>query len=658
MKSAVFFIIFINLLGCFKASPLHKNPLDNSFTSFLLGYLGTFISVTATVFAGSGSAESVDGKGTSASFNSPTGITYIPGENVYYVIEAGNVIRKVDMDANVTTVSGSLDYPCDSCSTLNTPKGIAFDSSGNMYIADSGNNLIRKVSSNGSVSTFAGSGTEGTVDGTGTAAQFSRPTDIVIDTNDNLFVRQGGLENSSSGGSNCSIRKITSVGVVTTFVGSGTCGTLDGTGIGANIENYQGGMVIDSSNNIFLAHFSKIRKITSSGVVTTVAGGGSGDGNGTSAGFGYITALTMDSSQNLYVIDSVTSSYKIRKITTSYDVTTLVTFNYNSSGCVPSYSEVSISNLCYVSSIVGLSVSLDPNVFYMNYGSYSAKINLSTKRAQLLATNYSSSLSPFASSRLYSYNDKLYFIDYSSHYIYDYNNGIPITIAGVKANPGSKNSGLNFSEYGIELTDLSRTYDGKIIYKSSSSGYSLSSNKFVTSNYGYQDTDSKGNYYYTSGNTIRKIDLKGSDSLFAGSTSGGSEDGTTQTAQFLSPNAVIPNSDDTLFVLELSSNRYRLISTNGYVTTNSTSSNVPIYFYSGYTLLKYKDNKNNIYFIPYNSNSIPSTTNILSPMNRFTTVKVDTIVVGGMSSLNPREIDSDNNMLFLVNNKIYRAALP
>ena len=112
------------------------------------------------------------------------------------------------------------------------------------------------------VSTIAGSGNQQTTDGTGITASFNRPNGIVKDSNGNLFVAE---ENGFV------IRKIAPNGVVTTFAGNGTNGFLDATGTAAIFANL-GALAIDNQNNIYVGDFgnSRIRKITPSGVVTTL----------------------------------------------------------------------------------------------------------------------------------------------------------------------------------------------------------------------------------------------------------------------------------------------------------------------------------------------------------------------------------------------------
>ncbi|SVC45079.1 uncharacterized protein METZ01_LOCUS297933, partial [marine metagenome] len=250
--------------------------------------------VTVTTFAGSGTSGIANGTGTAASFYSPSGLA-MDGSGNLFVAELGNdLIRKITPSGVVTTFAGTegANETADGTGTAASfygPSDLAFDSNGNLFVVGFYSHLIRKITPAGVVTTFAGSGSEGSANGTGTEASFYYPWGIAIDSNDNLFIGEY---------SNNLIRKITPSGVVTTFAGSGTSGSADGIGTAASLSGPVG-LSFDSDGNLFVVEFvgEKIRRITPSGSVTIFAGSGSKgstDGTGTDASFDYPIGITID----------------------------------------------------------------------------------------------------------------------------------------------------------------------------------------------------------------------------------------------------------------------------------------------------------------------------------------------------------------------------
>jgi len=271
-----------------------------------------------TTLAGSGGLGSEDGTGTAASFWNPTGVAVDNSGNVYVADDNSHIISKITPAGVVTTLAGGgggnpnsrqgSEDGTGAAATFNYPSGVAVDSSRNVYVADRANNKIRKITPDGVVTTLAGSGVAGSEDGTGTAASFSYPSGVAVDISGNVYVADG---------SNNKIRKITSDGVVTTLAGSARKGSRDGT---AASFNYPQGVAVDGIGNVYVADGSnhKIRKVTPAGLVTTLAGSGvsgSEDGTGTSASFDYPAGVAVDSIGNVYVADR--GNNLIRKITIS-----------------------------------------------------------------------------------------------------------------------------------------------------------------------------------------------------------------------------------------------------------------------------------------------------------------------------------------------------
>ncbi len=263
-----------------------------------------------TTFAGSGIAGFADGTGTAASFNNPWGIATDAAGNVYVADQGNNRIRKITPGGVVTTLAGSTYGYADGTGTaakFSFPVGVATDASGNVYVADELSHRIRKITPSGVVTTLAGSGTAGFADGTGAAASFNNPYGVATDATGNVYVADD---------SNNRIRKITPSGVVTTLAGSGTPGFADGTGTAASF-NDPVGVSLDAAGNVYVADYTnnRIRKITPTGVVTTLAGNNSGepyDGIGTGASFSNPYSVAADASGNLYVSDF--NNNRIRKI--------------------------------------------------------------------------------------------------------------------------------------------------------------------------------------------------------------------------------------------------------------------------------------------------------------------------------------------------------
>jgi len=262
-----------------------------------------------TTLAGSGAASELDGTGAGATFNGPDGLAYDGAGNLYVADANGNKIRKIVIATGVVTTiagtgaAGHLNGATALTSTFNAPDGLAIDASGNLFIADFSNNSIREISAGGVVSTLAGGGVSGTQSGssggTGTAALFNQPIDLVADGSGNLFVADYG---------NNTIRQIViSTGVVTTFAGSGSATFADGTGTAASFSA-PASICTDASGNFIVAdqNNERVRLISPAGVVTTIAGSGTRaetNGVGTAAAFYFPVAIAVDASGNCYVGD-------------------------------------------------------------------------------------------------------------------------------------------------------------------------------------------------------------------------------------------------------------------------------------------------------------------------------------------------------------------
>ena len=265
-----------------------------------------------TTVAGAGQKGHEDGSVDVASFNWPTGVT-VAGNGVVYVADfSNNTIRKIEPGGEVTTLAGSgrqgLKDGKGAQALFHGPDNIVADREGNIFVADADNFSIRKVSPDGTVTTVAGSGTAGYRDGKALEAMFGYPTGIAVDAEGNLYVADRRTH---------TVRKITTKGIVVTIAGNGQAGYADGSGMASHLKEpisvavTKDGTVYvaDSGNNV-------IRQIAPDGTITTLAGArtpGYRDGSGKDARFNWPTGITVDPSGNIYVCDS--HNNRIRRVT-------------------------------------------------------------------------------------------------------------------------------------------------------------------------------------------------------------------------------------------------------------------------------------------------------------------------------------------------------
>ena len=219
---------------------------------------------------------------------------------------------------DISTVAGtgtagvSGDGGAATSAKLNFPIGVAVDSSGNIFIADSQNHRIRKVDTSGNLSTVAGTTIGFSGDGgAATSAQLFPPLSVAVDTSGNLFIADRG---------NNPIRKVDTSGNISTVAGSGTGGAFSGDGGLATSArlNFPTGVAVDASGNLFIADRSndRIRKVDTSGNISTVAG------TGLSSVLQEPQGVAVDPSGNIFIAD--TSNHRIRKVDTSGNISTVV----------------------------------------------------------------------------------------------------------------------------------------------------------------------------------------------------------------------------------------------------------------------------------------------------------------------------------------------
>jgi sugar lactone lactonase YvrE len=277
---------------------------------------------------GAGSYSGDGGAATNAGMNEVVGVALDAGGNLFVCDFNNNRIREVSTNGVITTVAGngikgySGDGGAATNASLNNPNDVAIDGSGNLFIADWGNQRIRKVNTNGTITLFAGNGANGYTGngGPATNASLSYPVGVATDASGNLFIADAG---------NAVIRKVNTNGIITTFAGNGTAGYSGDGGPATSAElNVGAGVAVDASGNLFIAdvYNNRVRKVSTNGIITTVAGNGkpgyAGDGgSATAARLWYPYGVGVDALGDLFIAEEFNE--RVRKVGTNGIITTV-----------------------------------------------------------------------------------------------------------------------------------------------------------------------------------------------------------------------------------------------------------------------------------------------------------------------------------------------
>jgi sugar lactone lactonase YvrE len=222
--------------------------------------------------------------------------------------------------------NGTASYPGDggwsTAAGLSQPYGVAFDASGNAYVTDASLHAIRRISPAGVITTVAGTGTAGFAGdgGPATAAQLNTPVRTAVTADGTLYVADSG---------NHRIRKISPTGTISTVVGTGTAGFAgDGGPATAARLNRPFDVAVDSAGTLFIADQAnnRVRKVTSAGTISTVAGNGgvgySGDGGpAISARLDTPYSVALSPSGTMYIADL--NNERIRAVDTAGTISTI-----------------------------------------------------------------------------------------------------------------------------------------------------------------------------------------------------------------------------------------------------------------------------------------------------------------------------------------------
>jgi sugar lactone lactonase YvrE len=443
---------------------------------------------------------------------SPVGALDITGEaldvsgNLYFMNAVQNEILKVAPTGEVSVYAGGplagAGYSAGLLAGLSRAGGFAVDSAGNIYVADAADNEIREISPTGVITTLAGSTAAGNADGAGYAASFRYPEGIAVDNSGAIYVADT---------DNNQIRKITPSGVVTTIAGNLTPGGTDGTGSAASFDA-PSEVFAGLAGTAYVVDNNGVRVITSAGVVTTRAGPyyqavlGSCEPTLCSGGYAIQTAITVDALGNVYAAADI--------------------HPYGSPGCC------------------------DGTEIWMTTPAGSQHLVAGNEDFPL-PTDGTATAASFGvvGALLADTAGVMYAVD-SGYEGLDFGEVRMIDPAGVVTTPSARWNGGD-----QDGTGAAATFTGPSAVAS----------------------DAFGNVYVLDDNEIRKITPTGVVTTLAGSPASGYNDGAGSAASFASPEGITVDAAGYIYVADTGNNVIRKITPDGVVTTlagNSTAGNV------------------------------------------------------------------------------------
>jgi sugar lactone lactonase YvrE len=326
-----------------------------------------------TTYAGNGSVGSTGdgGLATAATLNAPGGAGAVDAVgNVYIPDTNGSRVRKVTPAGIISTIAGNGtathtgDGGLATAATVDAPRGVAIDASGNIFIVEAGYNVIRKIDTTGIITTYAGipsltAVTDSGDGGAATSANINTPRGIAVDVQGNLYIAESTGE---------VIRKVSTSGIISTVAGVGVAGNT-GNGGAANVArlNAPDGVAVDAQGNYYIADASNsvVRKVTAStGIISLYAGNATG-GYAGDGGLAYSANLlgprsvAVDEGGNVYIAD--TNNFVVRKVDTDGYISTIA-----GTGISGNNGDGGSATLAQMGSTYGVTVDSAGNLFIVD----------------------------------------------------------------------------------------------------------------------------------------------------------------------------------------------------------------------------------------------------------------------------------------------------
>ena len=488
------------------------------------------------------------GAATSAQLNQPSDVAIDAAGNLYIADKANNRVRKVTSSGTITTYAGyaSVGYSGDGGAAtdaqLNSPTGVGIDGAGNLYIADQTNGRIRKVNTAGIIDTVAGNGVFGYA-GDGVAATSTalyQPADVHADAAGNIWI---------SDQNNDRVRKVNPAGIISTVAGNGVSG-FGGDGGAATSAQVDGpaGIIVDAGGNIYFADQTnnRIRRVNTSGVITTVSGVSRYIGDGgpaTNAELITPTFIATDKYNNVYFCE--TNGHRVRKIAPDGTISTIA--GTGNEGIV-GMGDGSMATAVDINRPEAITVDTAGNVYFGEFGARIRKVSpagIITSVAGMYSMGYSGDGGPATAAMITT-------------------QGITIDTAG---NFYMTCSGEHRARR-IDPSGVITTFAGTGV-----SGFSGDGGGATDAQLNYPlgiRTDKMGNIYIAEGNSaIRKVTPSGDIWTVAGIGGGHgyTGDGVPATAAQLNRPQDVQTLNDTLIISDGWNARIRMVDAAGNITT-------------------------------------------------------------------------------------------